>query len=452
MDILTLKEDRSHLIKTCEDMVKAADTETRELTDPEMKTISELREEAKKLEAQIEQAEKSQALREQVLADSQAIRKPETRKAPNPDPSSNPDARRPLIEMPMRYGKLRAFSDELDAYRMGQWCRATLFSDQRARRFCADNGIEVRALSEGVNTAGGVLVPTEMERAIIDLREDYGVFRREVAVTPMGSDTLTIPRRTGGLTAYFNGEGGTFTESDKSWNDVGLVAKKMHVETRFSSELAEDAVINLADDIAREMAYAFAVKEDQCGFTGDGTATYGSIQGVEYLIDDGNHAGGQVAAVAGNNTYAEITAGDVISAMVILPQYADPSAKFYCSKLVKDLVFNRLKAAAGGNAIVDLQGRVTDTFLGHEIVVSQVLRAGTATADNAGNVIFLYGDLNMAVTFGQRRGISIARSEHVHWSTDQIALRATQRVDINVHDIGTATAAGAVVALVGGTA
>ena len=45
-----------------------------------------------------------------------------------------------------------------------------------------------------------------------------------------------------------------------------------------------DAIISVGDDLTREMAYAFAVKEDACGFLGDGTSTYGHMTGVKNAI------------------------------------------------------------------------------------------------------------------------------------------------------------------------
>ena len=48
-----------------------------------------------------------------------------------------------------------------------------------------------------------------------------------------------------------------------------MTAKKLMVLTKYSNELNEDAVLNIGDDLAGEIAYAFALKEDQCGFTGD---------------------------------------------------------------------------------------------------------------------------------------------------------------------------------------
>jgi HK97 family phage major capsid protein len=58
------------------------------------------------------------------------------------------------------------------------------------RTVCTENGIAMtRAMSEGVNESGGFLVPEEFGNDLIDLREIYGVFRRNAKMVPMSSDT-----------------------------------------------------------------------------------------------------------------------------------------------------------------------------------------------------------------------------------------------------------------------
>jgi HK97 family phage major capsid protein len=49
---------------------------------------------------------------------------------------------------------------------------------------------------------------------------------------------------------------------------VRLTAKKIGVLTKYTRELNEDAVINIGDDLAGEIAYAFGAFEDDCGFNG----------------------------------------------------------------------------------------------------------------------------------------------------------------------------------------
>jgi HK97 family phage major capsid protein len=107
------------------------------------------------------------------------------------DPASrtgeNPMARRLL------HSRLKNFKGpdaQERAYRFGQFALASLWGSEKAAAWCRENGITLqRAQSEGVNSAGGVLVPEEFSNEIIDLRDEYGMFRRlctvcRWAVTP----------------------------------------------------------------------------------------------------------------------------------------------------------------------------------------------------------------------------------------------------------------------------
>jgi HK97 family phage major capsid protein len=187
-----------------------------------------------------------------------------------------------------RYSKLKSFKGEhaeQKAYMAGQFFLATLFNVDTSKQWCHDHGISTvrNALKESANELGGVLVPEELEQTIIDLRADRGVFRREARDVPMQSDTKVIPRRTGGVTAYYVDESPAsgITESENAWDHVRLTAKKLAVLTRYSSEIAEDAIIAIGDHLAGEIAYAFASAEDEAGFNGDGTSTYGGIVGLK---------------------------------------------------------------------------------------------------------------------------------------------------------------------------
>jgi hypothetical protein len=116
-------------------------------------------------------------------------------------------------------------------------------------------------------------------------------------MVPMASDTRSAIRGApAALPLTSSAESGAGTASDKSWDRVSLTAKKLMVLARYSSEMNEDAVINMGDDLAGEIAYAFAVKEDNCGFIGDGSSTYGGMQGVTTKIKG---LSGTIANIAG---------------------------------------------------------------------------------------------------------------------------------------------------------
>ena len=353
-----------------------------------------------------------------------------------------------------RAGKLFAFKGadaEKNAYRSGQWLAATMLGSEKAAEYCRENGIAVtKAHSEGVNSAGGFLVPTEFSNTIIDLREEYGTFRSFASVRPLSSDAQSIPRRVSGLTAYWTGEAAAATESSKVWSNVNLVAKKLMAYSLISSELSEDAVINVADDLANEMAYAFAVAEDAAGWNGDGTSTYGGISGIRTKMVTTLGAGQLVSAydaASGHDTFAEIDATDLVNLMAKLPKYALRGAKWYCSQVAFSLVFSRLTAAAGGNTIETLAGPVKSSYLGFPIVIDQTLP--TSTSDISDTAMLFFGDLAASTIMGTRHPITVKTSEHFKFTNDQIAITATERVDINVHSLGDATNAGPIMALIG---
>jgi HK97 family phage major capsid protein len=226
-----------------------------------------------------------------------------------------------------------------------------------------------------------------------------------------------------------------------------LTAKKAGGLCLMSTEVSEDAVINLADWVAEEFAYGFANFEDTIGFTGTGSQAHLGVNGLTNIFVESASLAGGVLAAAGHDTFAEIDATDLATLMGKLPEYATPNAKFYTSRTGAELVFGRLQSAAGGNTIGTLSGdRVGRSYLGYPIVVSQVLPANT-TAFTDGNPMLFFGDLMKSSTMGDRRQVSVFPSEHRYMDTDQIGIRGTERIDIVNHDVGNTTTAGPIVAL-----
>ena len=371
--------------------------------------------------------------------------------------------------------------DARRAFAIGKWLQATLGRNVQAQKWCLDHGVPLWNLgpndevipirnfaqSEGVNTAGGFLVFDEFERTIIDLKEKYGVFRTYADRTPMSSDVKVVPRRTGGVTSYFLGEGATITDSSLAWDNIKLVAKKLAALVLVSNELNEDAIISMADKIANEIAWAFALTEDNCGFNGDGTnssvtfdgatVTYGGIVGVRSKILGLDGTIGNVAGIVvgtGSASYAALTMSDFHKVKGRLPEYAamQPDVAWYCSRAFYYEVMERLIIGLGGVTAREGEAGGTEVFLGYPVRMSQVMPKVAA----ASQVACLFGSLRLSAAFGDRRQTSLMTSEHSNFATDQLAVRGVQRFDINVHDVGNASAtaasriAGPIVALATG--
>lgn len=350
------------------------------------------------------------------------------------------------------YGKLKHFQDrEIDghvvravdqAFVVGMWFKATIFNNAEAQEWCKSRGVSItKAQAEGVDGAGGYLVPEELMANIITLREQFGVFRQECQVVPMGSDTLNWPRRTGGLTAYFTGENQAITESQAAWDNVNLTAKKLGALCRMSNEIAEDAVVSIADWLVGEIAYAFASKEDDCGFNGDGTSTYGGMRGIAQIFQDGSHTAGQYQVSSA--TWSSMVIKDFTGVMGTLPQYALANAKWYMSQQGFYSIAAKVFAEAGGNRTDTLSEDVKHRILGFPVVFAQKL---PVTTPGSGKPMFFFGDLSKAAALGERRGVTIKRSDHRYFENDQIGLLGTERFDINCHDLGDTSNAGPLVA------
>jgi len=132
--------------------------------------------------------------------------------------------------------------------------------------------------------------------------------------------------------------------------------------------------------------------------------------------------------------------------MGTLPQYAIGNAKWYMSQQGFYQMVANLAAAAGGNRLDIVDEPIKPRLLGFPVVFAQKLPIKATT--QTGAAMFFFGDLTLAAALGERRGVTIKRSDHRYFENDQIGLLGTERFDINVHDFGDNTNAGPLVAMV----
>jgi HK97 family phage major capsid protein len=336
------------------------------------------------------------------------------------------------------------------AYSLGMWFLGAVCGNAKAIQWANERGYKTHVTND--NSLGGYLVPEEFAGDIINLVEQYGVFRANARVVSMSSDTRVQPKRSGGITAYFVGEGSPITESTNQFDNVRLTAKKLAVYTRLSSELNEDAAVDLGGWVAAECARAFAQKEDECGFAGDGTSTYGGIVGARAALRGVDGTASNIAGLAvqaTGSTYGALVLADFRAVVGKLPQFADTAnAAWYVSRTFYHTVMAKLADAAGGNTneTIAVGGPREPLFMGYPVRISQAMPSTTASAQ----VCALLGDLSQGAFFGDRRGIGISLSEHDAFQNDELALRAVERFDINVFGVGDTTNAGPIVGLITG--
>jgi HK97 family phage major capsid protein len=216
--------------------------------------------------------------------------------------------------------------------------------------------------------------------------------------------------------------------------------KKLLTLTRIPSELYEDEAIGIGQWFTEEIGWAFATKEDQCGFIGDGSSTYAGIRGACVLLNDADHAAGRQAAAAGHSSPDKLDGTDLANLMGLLPARAWPNARWFVSGSVVGLCFAKIAPAA-------LQ-RLDDgslVFMGFPISMVPSMPSGTSSA--AGKIVALFGDMRTATILASRREVRVRLSQQRYLDQDQLGLQGTERFDVVVQDASTATAAGAIVGL-----
>jgi HK97 family phage major capsid protein len=109
----------------------------------------------------------------------------------------------------------------------------------------------------------------------------------------------------------------------------------------------------------------------------------------------------------------------------------------------------RLAEALGGNTTAEIAAGAQMRFLGYPVEITETLPTVSTALDGA--VMCLFGNLGQAAALGDRRGMTMKRSTEVKFLEDQIALKGSERFDINVHSVGTASVVGPITALLGNT-
>ncbi len=468
-EALTLTQQCDRLVELTGEMRKiiyADDGSTRAYTDDEGQRFDTLSTEAAQLKAAIASHKASAHRLETMEEMEEALDQPRPRAVTIDDlETQNQQARTEFSHGRYRLRNFKGPRAHEMAYHAGLVILARCGNQavqEWALARCKDRQLNVQQLApyqgEDGNSSGGYLVFPEFEARLIDLKEQYGVLQRNAYRMPMGSNTLTIPRRCGGITVYYPDEHGEITASAMKFDNITLVAKKYAALTRMSNELSEDSVIAMADILTGEMAYAFSKAEDTNGFIGDGTSTYAGTVGLLFkLINAVNGvtpSGSVKGAISGNTTVATLDLADFEATIGILPLYAEARAKWYMSKSAFWAGPARLIDAAGGNTSQMLAAGAPPRFLGYDVEFCQVMPTSStatgASATAAVSIPALLGDLSLASYLGVRRGVSVQASDQRYFENDQVGIRATQRVAVN-NAVGDAeaptSAAGPVVAL-----
>lgn len=335
--------------------------------------------------------------------------------------------------------------------KVGQWTQQGDVYQHEWKRF--NEVAQIKAYDTTSSTGGSATVPDLFIPDLIRNVLEYGAARKVGKVIQMGESDVYMPRRTGGLTGTYPNENAAGTASNATYDNVTLHAKTFMVLAQASRQILQDTGIPLMEATMEEIALCVATQEDNAFFTGNGSATYAGMTGFEfkYGVSGDGDAGFVVKGGASADAHTD---AEVNKAFARLPQYARKRAVITCSPTISSAIFGRLaQSSPGGLTFAEIEGLGwVQKWRGVPIIENNSMSAVTdaavtaRTGFTAGDQIdFLLGDFSRAALIGERLGLEVEMDPSPGFTSNSVYIRGITRHDVNVHSVGSATAAGPVV-------
>jgi HK97 family phage major capsid protein len=329
----------------------------------------------------------------------------------------------------------------LDCARLNENAMARLVPDENSRLRViqlAKSTLGVEQRAGGALSTSDIPLPTIYMPQIVELVFAFGAARQHATVFPLGSGLVKLPRLKAGeddfgyLGAGTAGISQNIPQKEVQAELVTFTANKAGGLIRLPSELEEDTFIPIGQFLARYIARQLAKLEDKTLFLGDGTATYASQIGVgQYCLNNIAYLQ-QLAAGKVKVTDATLNDFRAMRGLVSPAVYANmaangqTSAAYYLNPTLDTLLvtFNTL-----GEPQIYVRrpdGTATlDGFPIHWIGVSQAYK--TTAAPNV--PLAFFGDLSFWY-LGERGSPRVEISREVFFQTDELAMRALERIDV----------------------
>ena len=267
-------------------------------------------------------------------------------------------------------------------------------------------------LQEGVDTAGGYLVPEEYDKRLIDGLTEENIMRTlGTTITTSGEHKINIAGAK--PAASWIEEGGALVFEDASFDQIILDAHKLHVAIKVTDELLYDNAFNLESYILTQFSKALANAEENAFLNGDGV---GKPLGI--FAENG---GGQVAITT--NTQSSITADEIINLVHSLKRPYRKNAKFIMNDQTIALI-RKLKDNNGAYLWQpSLQAGEPDRLFGYPVYTSAYVPTVAA-----GKPVIAFGDFSY-YNIGDRGVRSFDQLREIFAGNGMVGFLAKERVD-----------------------
>ena len=278
----------------------------------------------------------------------------------------------------------------------------------------------------------GYTVDSELSAEIRHLITQYGVARREMSTIQLTKNEYKANSLVTEPTLFWVDEGAVIGSTQVVLGQESLKLKKLGAIVALTSELIDDAEVDLFAFVAGRLAEGFAKAEDLAFFTGagDNDTTNGKFTGLlnnedinEYVMDA--------------SSIKSITVEDLNSVVDETPSGALSGAKWYLHRSMKSIL-RTLKDGEERYIYQPLSPSGFENILGYPVVEVEVFP--TRTDDDEETPFMLFGDLKKACILGYKGGIeadmfeagsikNVAGNADINLiTTDRKAIRWIERV------------------------
>ena len=340
-------------------------------------------------------------------------------------------------------GQYKGFWPSFEACRnFGLFVIAHCIGNSNAKEELESRGIKCQYVDEKGNfsseKASGFdpVIPEDFMAFLVERIGIYGTYRRNALIWPISGGSASFPILNADPAVYCLEAGVAPTASIIGFGAGGLSPKNWISYIPVPRSTMESAAIAIGEVVGRRLARAFGRKEDSCGFMGDGTSTYFNYVGLTQALlrvdsTPSNVMGLQVQATAG--AWSAIVLADIEGMQGRIHDDADDGIdlKWYCHKNFYYTVLLRIALGMTGtyaSEVINTAYGRSPMFLGRPVEVVPPMHRTKPAVDH---VPLLYGNLRMAAILGEARAYSLASDASVFFTSDSIAIRATERIGMN---------------------
>lgn len=280
----------------------------------------------------------------------------------------------------------------------------------------AKNGVsyEIKnALSEGVDSEGGYLVPDEFENTLVSGLEEESAVRSlaHVFTTSNGVHKIPVVRTKGN--ANWIDEGGIYGDGDDVFGQEQIDAHKVGTIIKVSEELLNDSAFDLEQYFQEEFARRIGAKEEEAFIVGDGS----------------KKPTGLLNATGGADVGVTAAAEKAISADEIIDLYYSVKAPYRKNAvwILNDSTVRAVRKLKDSNGQYLWQPALHEgeheTLMGKKILTSPYVPEIAA-----GQKVIMFGDFSF-YWIGDRQGITFKRLNERYADYGQVGFLASKRVD-----------------------